>query len=806
MKALVFIMLFMFSMGPVFGQTLERSTFFNRCQEDAPPGPSEADVANLYMNQCPGLVATVVKTESMSGNDCDWEVEYTYDVKCGDFEEQIKIGYVGGDRTPPELNEGAEVPAGGSNLDLCFNDAPLGPTEAEIAALYSDNCLGDVTVVKFGAPEGDDCSWTANYKYQITDACGNPAAELDVNYSGSDQTPPALNKNAEIPQGNLNSEACFLDKNQGPSEEEIAMLYSDNCGGPVFVEKTSYSKGTDCKWVAVYDYTIRDLCGNFAEPLQIVFQGSDQEDPMLDGVPVNTTVSCIDEIPEPAQVVAFDNCSEGKDLTLTFEEDDSQLGLACAGGVLVRTWTATDFCGRSVSATQEITVLPAPMAQFEEVADDTITCEEAYNFQAGDLSYSNGVSKGACSIMGSVTGNATPDFTVCGGTITVNWTYTDECQREINAQQLINVIPAPEAQVSAPELPDSITCADAATYTPLDATYSNNLDGLSCGISGSLTANVERDYDACGGKLTITYNGQDECGRPLSAGPYEFDVEQAPEADITVPEFPDSIACADAAGYEAADATYSNGLEGTACEISGSITATVEKDYDACGGKITVTYNGQDECGRPLSAGPYEFDVEQAPEALVSKPEFPDSFSCQEAIAFVAGDATYSNGLEGTACEISGIIEATVSNSYGKCGGSITVSYDAEDACGRPLSAGPYVITVNPAPEADITLPEFPESIACADAAEYEVANATYSNGLEGTGCELSGSIEPIVDVEYDACGGKITINYIDKDQCDRDLIAGPFEILIDAAPEADITVPEFPDSIACADAAGYEA
>ncbi|WP_299229824.1 hypothetical protein, partial [uncultured Psychroserpens sp.] len=123
---------------------------------------------------------------------------------------------------------------------------------------------------------------------------------------------------------------------------------------------------------------------------------------------------------------------------------------------------------------------------------------------------------------------------------------------------------------------------------------------------------------------------------PLSAGPYEFDVEQAPEADITVPEFPEGIACADAAGYEAADATYSNGLEQTACEISGSITATVEKDYDACGGTITISYSGQDECGRPLSAGPYTIDVDVAPEADITVPEFPDSIACADAAGYEA--------------------------------------------------------------------------------------------------------------------------------------------------------------------------
>ena len=214
MKAIAFIMLFAFSISSVIAQSAERSTFFDRCQEDAPPGPSEADVANLYLNQCGDIPAEVIKTATMSGDDCAWTVEYTYDVKCGSFEEQIKVDYQGGDLTPPTLNDGAQVPTGGENLNLCFSQAPTGPKVSTIAALYSDNC-SDVTVIKYGSPQGDDCSWTANYKYQIMDACGNMAAELDVNYSGGDSEAPQMVKGAQVPTGATGLNLCYDNKPLG---------------------------------------------------------------------------------------------------------------------------------------------------------------------------------------------------------------------------------------------------------------------------------------------------------------------------------------------------------------------------------------------------------------------------------------------------------------------------------------------------------------------------------------------------------------------------------------------------------------
>merc|ERR1711974_299108 len=157
-------------------------------------------------------------------------------------------------------------------------------------------------------------------------------------------------------------------------------------------------------------------------------------------------------------------------------------------------------------------------------------------------------------------------------------------------------------------------------------------------------------YTACGGTITISYAGKDICERDLSAGPFVITVDPAPEATVTAPEFPSNIACADAAGFEAANATYSNGLEQTACEISGSIEASVVKDYTACGGTITISYAGKDICDRDLEAGPFVITVDPAPEATVTAPEFPSNIACADAAGFEAADATYSNGLEGTDC------------------------------------------------------------------------------------------------------------------------------------------------------------
>ncbi|MCK8482406.1 hypothetical protein, partial [Psychroserpens algicola] len=102
------------------------------------------------------------------------------------------------------------------------------------------------------------------------------------------------------------------------------------------------------------------------------------------------------------------------------------------GGTLEVDWTYTDDCQRTITAKKTITVLPAPMAEFEEVENMEITCEEANSFEPGSLSYTNG-GTGVCEISGSVPGELSGSYDECGGTLEVDWTYTDDCQRTITA-------------------------------------------------------------------------------------------------------------------------------------------------------------------------------------------------------------------------------------------------------------------------------------------------------------------------------------------------------------------------------------
>ncbi|MEM5564378.1 T9SS type A sorting domain-containing protein [Psychroserpens sp. AS72] len=777
MKAMAFFMLFAFSVSSMIAQQSARSTFISGCLSDAPNGFSEGEVALLYANECGDLTPEVVITVLQDGNDCDWTKEITYDIKCGDFEEQFKIDYFGGDNTPPTLNEGAEVPGGGQNLNLCFDNVPVGPTAASIAALYTDNC-SEVIVTKSGTPSGGNCEWSVDYIYSIVDGCGNMASDLIVSYNGGDSQAPYLNKGATIPTGETGLNLCFSDKAQGPTVEDIAALFSDNCGN-VIVEKQSVSKGTDCKWMAEYTYTIKDDCNNFAESIVLQYYGGDLENPELSGVPGDITVDCVDEIPSPGSktIFASDNCASK--VSVSSSDDTSGLGDACEGGVIIRTYTATDDCGRSVSETQTITVLPAPESTIVAPELPTnISCEEVAAFLAPDATYSNGVSQGACSINGSIEGEVSAQYTGCGGEITITYNGVDSCGRTLSAgPYVITVDPAPAATFDN-IVGDDLTCEEANAFVPEPLSYSNGALNEACLIAGSVEGVIIDQSTICGGAFYVDYIFTDDCDRTITKK-VTYTVKPAPPA--TFDEVEDmTISCDEAGSFTAGSLGYTNGSSSEACLISGSVDGELSGSYTECGGTLTVNWTYTDECDRTIEAS-QTITVEPAPMAVFDEVE-DMTISCDEAGSYTASSLGYTNGASNEACLISGSVPGELSGSYTECGGTLTVNWTYTDECERTIEAS-QTITVEPAPIA--MFDEVEEiTISCEEAGSFTAGSLGYSNEASNEACLISGSVPGELSGSYTECGGTLTVNWTYTDECQRTIEASQ-TITVEPAPMA---------------------
>ena len=272
------------------GSVPDGATNQNLCFSAIPAGPTDSEIAALFTDNC--SQANVVKSGTPTGTDCSWTVTYHYEITddCGNAADDIDITYSGGDTEAPTLV--GSVPDGATNQNLCFSAIPAGPTDSEIAALFTDNC-SQANVVKSGTPTGTDCSWTVTYHYEITDDCGNAADDIDITYSGGDTEAPTLV--GSVPDGATNQNLCFSAIPAGPTDSEIAALFTDNCS-QANVVKSGTPTGTDCSWTVTYHYEITDDCGNAADDIDITYSGGDTEAPTLvgsvpDGLQTRTSVS-----------------------------------------------------------------------------------------------------------------------------------------------------------------------------------------------------------------------------------------------------------------------------------------------------------------------------------------------------------------------------------------------------------------------------------------------------------------------------------------------------------------------------------
>ena len=162
--------------------------------------------------------------------------------------------------------------------------------------------------------------------------------------------------------------------------------------------------------------------------------------------------------------------------------------------------------------------------------------------------------------------------------------------------------------------------------------------------------------------------------------------------------------------------------------------------------------------------------------------------TCEEAAAFVAPDASFSNDAIAAVCLISGVTEGFVTNEFDQCGGSITITWTAPTGCNNESVTEMATIPVTPAAIPEISIPTLPSELSCDEAAAYVAPDATYSNGETGT-CAIEGTVSGVKSDNFTICGGTITITYtVDPgDNCERDAVVASQDIQVLPAPHPTI-------------------
>ena len=143
------------------------------------------------------------------------------------------------------------------------------------------------------------------------------------------------------------------------------------CSEPVVTFEDQIIPGNcEGNYTVIRTWTASDNCGNSTSRAQtIIFQ--DTTAPELT-VPGDLVVECSDDIPMD-EATATDACS-------SFDIEETSVttpGDAAGNYTIVRTFTVTDDCGNSASATQTITVQDTTAPEFTFVpADYTVECSD----------------------------------------------------------------------------------------------------------------------------------------------------------------------------------------------------------------------------------------------------------------------------------------------------------------------------------------------------------------------------------------------------------------------------------------------
>ncbi len=541
----------------------------------------------------------------------------------------------------------------------------------------------------------------------------------------------------------------------------------------------------------------------------------DNTAPVIDAIPADITVSCA--VPAQPVVNATDNCDGTFATTVT---DVPATIDYCVGGVMMRTFSATDVAGNISTETQNITVSanggPSISAGFlASIADVTVSCDmipAAPNLTVADISDD-------CTLPADVTIVNNGLENTIGGQIcptthllTRTWTLEDDCGLQFNVTQTITVQDN-SAPVITPPASTNITIQCTGVPTDPETQILNYADNFT--VSDNCSPVVwTNDYTGltggtCAGTGTasVTYFATDGCN--LSSVTINFLVQDSNPPNITTGAQDEQVAC-DGTG-NAADLTAWLNADGNAvstddCSPNNLIVKSVSVPSDVttddpfialnnaiaagCAANfvatITVEFTFMDDCGN-MSTTDADFSIVDNVDPIITTPASNETVECDgmgnstDLSNWLAanGNAVGSDVCSGTT--LTWRTDPAMPAITNTCGneGFVTVDFYVSDECGNenpvPTTAT-FTIedttipiwTINPTPltiECDGTVDPGGQIATWlgnnGNGSATDGCNpglVTYTNNYTGIsdGCGESGSVN-VMFTAHDGCGNSET-------------------------------------------------
>ena len=585
----------------------------DNCDEDIAVSFSDSIVDGL----CPQAY-TIIRT-------------FTATDDCGNVATQVQTIHIL-DETAPSFEE-QEM----SFTYECNSDIPV------VTPTAQDNC-GEVSLSYMDSEmEGNSCLTVFSRIWTATDECGN-SSEFSQTISIVDTTAPTISGESQIDRPCDDYEGEYITVNDICSEYSVSFtdeVVSGSCAGNI-----------------IRRYVATDNCGNESPEFIQIIHLTDAVAPVIETSSDDFTIEC--GVLYNVEAATFaDNCDDELDVV----SDMTSVTEGCTT-VVTYTWTATDNCGNTASASTVVTIIDTTNPYFTSLPENiTVNCDEAIpgfgEYAAGDNCDSDVTIEVAEE---RIDGNCAQSYTLVR-----TYRATDNCGNQAVESRYVYIVD--EQAPSFDEQGASFTYECGEEIAVVEPIASDN-----CGEVSLSYIDSELEGNSCQGVITRTWTASDECGNNSTFNQYISIVDtQAPVVNEYAIEV--EMPCDNISNEITISASDCNEVIITFVDehVSGSCAGRIIRSYtvsDACGnvtsGMTQQIINLVDATAPAAEVAPVDAIVECGDEIPAYSPIWNDNCANSE-------DLTLSNSQEITEDICTTVIEQSWT-AVDPCGNSTTVS------------------------------------------------------------------------------------------------------------------------------------
>jgi hypothetical protein len=431
-------------------------------------------------DNCDSDISVSWTDEILTPNDCETTINRTWTATddCGNSVTCVQV-IRKVDTTPP--------------VNTCPQNITVDCQEASDPAITGepfafDNCDPDLDITfEDEITSMDDCQTVTQRTWSAEDNCGNVSTCVQF-ITQIDTQMPTITCPADT--------TLECDSDFDPSITGAATAI-DDCDTDVEISFADQISGDNCSMVINRIWTATDNCGNVAQCEQVISL-VDTTAPEIT-CPDDITLEC-DVTSDPANTgspTTVDNCDS--DPTLTYE--DEILSNTGCEIVTIRTWTATDDCGNSVTCTQTITTIDTGLPSINCPSDLTLNCSDSTDPSATGEPFAFD----ACDPTLDITFSDEMTDDGCTQIIERTWTATDDCGNQASCVQTITIEDNEAPIITCPD--DMVVdCDQPVTFT--DPVVSDN-----CDLDIEIIFQDDTTFvSACEYVISRTWTATDDCG------------------------------------------------------------------------------------------------------------------------------------------------------------------------------------------------------------------------------------------------------------------------------------------------------